>query len=282
MTREPRSTAAPPKGVVTAESATYPQRPSYFAHRYCRLLTKTCAAQDIGHIAFVLCVTIAHQEDAKRYKGPVTFYNGQLLPLVGVTKWETLANARQRAVDAGWLYYEPGKHGQRHPGRYWVTIPQELEDVADVPCDEGQYPAKGDREGDREGEHSTLTLNPLPKKKPASAGKRSFKASEGDFAEFWAAYPRRVAKKAALKAWDAALKTLQRDRHCDRTEATAAILEAAQAFAVSDKGRGDPQYIPYPTTWLNQGRYDDDRQTWTTNGHQQGNGRPAPKLAYRG
>jgi hypothetical protein len=28
----------------------YPQnRPPYFAHRYCRLLTKTCAAQEIGH-----------------------------------------------------------------------------------------------------------------------------------------------------------------------------------------------------------------------------------------
>jgi chromosome segregation ATPase len=45
----------------------YPKRQAYFAHRYCRLLTKTCAAQEIGPIAFVLCVTIAHTEDAKRY-----------------------------------------------------------------------------------------------------------------------------------------------------------------------------------------------------------------------
>jgi hypothetical protein len=152
----------------------YPKRKAYFAHRYCRLLTKTCAAQEIGHIAFVLCVTIAHQEDAKRYSGSVSFFNEQLMPLVGVTKWESLDRARQRAAQAGWLHYEPGNRGQRTPGRYWVTVPEHLEAVDDKPCDEShyprngesvesQYPAEGDREGerrgDREGEHSTLTLN---------------------------------------------------------------------------------------------------------------------------
>jgi hypothetical protein len=115
-------------------------------------------------------VTIAHQEDAKRYKAPVTFYNEQLMPLIGVTKWETLDNARKRAEKAGWLYYEPGNRGQRLPGRYWVTIPTELDDLADNPCDETQYPTNGERDesqsplqyptkGEREGEHSTLYLN---------------------------------------------------------------------------------------------------------------------------
>ena len=43
----------------------------------------------------MLIVTIAHQEDAKRYKGPVTFYNKQLMPLIGVAKWEALDKARK-------------------------------------------------------------------------------------------------------------------------------------------------------------------------------------------
>jgi hypothetical protein len=138
-------------------------------------------------VAFVLCVTIAHLEDAKRYKGPVTFFTGQLLPLIGVTKWEALDNARKQAVDFGWLHYEPGNRGQRKPGKYWVTIPEGLRDVLDGPCDESHYPAKGesvgsqypakgdrdgdrdgDREGDREGEHSTLSLNPTPISSEAS------------------------------------------------------------------------------------------------------------------
>ena len=115
-------------------SSEYPQGRKFFAHRYIRLLTKTCAAQEIGHIAFCLCVTVAHQEDAKRYKGAVTYYNGQLLPLVGVDRWETLDHARARAMDAGWLHYEPG--GTRRPGLYWVTIPDGLDDIPDTPCDE--------------------------------------------------------------------------------------------------------------------------------------------------
>ena len=156
----------------------YPQRPPFFAHRYCRLLTKTCAAQDIGHIAFVLCVTVAHQEDAKRYTSPVTFFNEQLMPLIGVSKWDSLDRARKRAAEVGWLHYESGNRGRRLPGRYWVTVPAGLDDLGDAPCDEtqcppngerggewveNQYPAKGDRDdtqspvqpptnGDREGE----------------------------------------------------------------------------------------------------------------------------------
>jgi hypothetical protein len=125
--------------------ATYPSRHPYFAHRYCRLLTKTCAAQDIGHVAFVLCVTIAHLEDAKRYKRPVTFFNEQLMPLIGVTKWESLDRARQRASQAGWLHYEAGARGQRMPGLYWVEIPPQLDGMDDAPCDEIQYSAKGER-----------------------------------------------------------------------------------------------------------------------------------------
>ena len=129
------------------EADAYPQRSSHFAHRYTRLLTKTCAAQEIGHIAFTLCVVIAHQEDAKRYRGAVSFYNEQLMPLVGVSKWEALDKARQRATDAGWLHYTPGNKGKRLPGRYWVTIPADLADLDDAPCDESQYPANGDRGG---------------------------------------------------------------------------------------------------------------------------------------
>ena len=139
---------------------TYPQnRPKFFAYRYCRLLAKTCAAQEIGHISFVLCVTIAMLEDAKRYKGAVTFYSEQLMPVIGVTKWDSLDNARKRSVAEGWLVYVPGNRGMRKPGRYWVTIPSGLDDLEDTSCDEthspangdwqeSHYPANGDRGGD--------------------------------------------------------------------------------------------------------------------------------------
>jgi len=73
---------------------------------------------------------------------------------------------------------------------------------------------------------------------------------EKRFAEFWAAYPLKVGKKAAVKAWgkitpDAALHEQ--------------ILSAVEQQKQGDQWKRDNgQYIPHPTTWLNQGRWDDE------------------------
>ena len=50
----------------------YPKRDSHFAHRFVRLLLKMCIAQQIGVDAVMLLTAIAHTEDAKRYRAPVT------------------------------------------------------------------------------------------------------------------------------------------------------------------------------------------------------------------
>jgi len=69
------------------------------------------------------------------------------------------------------------------------------------------------------------------------------------FDQFWAIYPKKVGKAAAIKAWgvlkpDALL--LQK------------ILEAISHAQRSDQWRRENgRYIPNPATWLNQGRWDD-------------------------
>ena len=127
----------------------YPTRPSHFAHRYCRLLTKTAAANEITALGCWLCTVIAHLEDSRRYTGPISFYNSQLAPLMGVKKWETLEKARRLAVDHGWLAYQSG--GRHKPGYYHVTVPAGLEDLDDSPCDESRYPENGYLQGDLNG-----------------------------------------------------------------------------------------------------------------------------------
>lgn len=118
---------------------TYPQRDRFFAQRVTRLLAKTCAAQQIGAEAALLVTFIAATEDAKRYRGPVTFYNEQLMPLIGTRRWHTFDAARRRAVEAGWLHYEAPPTGTRtKPGTYWATIPADLESLPDTTCDEGE------------------------------------------------------------------------------------------------------------------------------------------------
>jgi hypothetical protein len=101
----------------------YPKRPPFFANKFCRLTGKICLAQELGSEAVLLLMHVALVEDAKSYRSAVTFFNEQLMPLIGVNSHKALIRERTKAVNAGWLHYEPG--GKGFAGRYWVTIPDE-------------------------------------------------------------------------------------------------------------------------------------------------------------
>ncbi|WP_397569048.1 hypothetical protein [Schlesneria sp. T3-172] len=118
-----------------ADIGRYPARPAFFAMKFIRLLAKTCVAQEIGPTGFALLVTIATTEDAAGYRRAVTFFDGQLMPIVGVDSQKSLARARIKCVDAGWLNYEPGCRGRA--GRYFVVIPPHASGIDDNPTDEG-------------------------------------------------------------------------------------------------------------------------------------------------
>ena len=116
----------------------YPNRPAFFAQRVIRLFVKTCAMQSLGADAFALFCVIATQEDAKRYKGAVTFFNEPLMSLLGIRKWDTLDSLRRRLVEAGWLHYDPPPTGaRRQAGSYWTLIPDGIDDLPDTAVDEG-------------------------------------------------------------------------------------------------------------------------------------------------
>lgn len=117
--------------------AQYPKdRPSFFAQKFIRTMVKCVLATTLGPEAFTLLTVIATCEDAKRYRGPVTYYNGQLMPLIGVKTWNRLARIRTACVDAGWLIYIAPKRGDRAPGFYWVVIPADAQGLGDAPIDE--------------------------------------------------------------------------------------------------------------------------------------------------
>lgn len=80
--------------------------------------------------------------------------------------------------------------------------------------------------------------------------KNKNKEIEERFAQFWAAYPRKEAKSTALKAFqkiapdDAMLQTM---------------LTAIDRFKETEQWQEDGgKYIPHPTTWLNQRRWEDE------------------------
>lgn len=70
------------------------------------------------------------------------------------------------------------------------------------------------------------------------------------FAAFWAAYPKKVGKQDALRAF-ARLKVGE-----DQLAAMLAAIEQQRASPQWTKDGG--QYIPNPATWLRQGRWEDE------------------------
>lgn len=116
---------------------TYPARPRFFSHTFCRTMAKVCLANDLGHGVCWMLTVIVQTEDAAHYRRAVTFHNEQLAILCGMTP-KQLRTAREKATRAGWLHYLPGR--KRMPAAYWVTVPDHAADLDDMPTDEGDFP----------------------------------------------------------------------------------------------------------------------------------------------
>ena len=83
-----------------------------------------------------------------------------------------------------------------------------------------------------------------------------------EFETFWAVYPKKVAKQAAIKAWMKATK------HADPETITAGAKRYAE-FTTAE--RTEKKFIKSPDGWLNAGRWEDDTEPTTTTPH-----RPSP------
>jgi hypothetical protein len=95
------------------------------------------------------------------------------------------------------------------------------------------------------------------------------------------AYPRHVAKRDALKAFNKALYRLEFEEKNDippafwkiSTNVTVAdfLLDRVRIFASSPAGKKGT-FTPHPATWANQSRYLDDISDWFNPGEGNGNG----------
>ena len=74
--------------------------------------------------------------------------------------------------------------------------------------------------------------------------------NDAHFDEFWNAYPRKIAKKEAGKKFAKAVK--------DGTDPNT-IIAGAKTYAASVVGK-EQKYVAHPTTWLNQGRWEDEAE----------------------
>ncbi len=85
-------------------------------------------------------------------------------------------------------------------------------------------------------------------------GKKGIYTPKHDLAEvtsIYEAYPRKVARSEALTAIDKALSLVTAD----------VLLAAVREYAASPAAK-ELKYVPYPATWFNNHRWEDDRSSW--------------------
>jgi hypothetical protein len=73
--------------------------------------------------------------------------------------------------------------------------------------------------------------------------------ANSDFSDFWKAYPRKVSKTSALKAW--------------RKAKLPPLSELLAALEKQKANWNDMKFIPHPATWLNGCRWEDEVTTAT-------------------
>lgn len=112
-----------------------------------------------------------------------------------------------------------------------------------------QTPPHGEANGEGNSPPNAGPMATVNRKPKTSSSSSAAPLDVDRFSEFWTAYPRKVAKPEALKAW---IKIKPDD---DTFAAIMAGLAAAKASR--DWTKDDGQFIPHPTTWLNQRRWED-------------------------
>lgn len=107
--------------------------------------------------------------------------------------------------------------------------------VTEIPLN-GNTPSNNQKEEEQKPTTPSMTTIQKAPPKPSEA-------SPDGFDEFWAAYPRRVAKTQARAAW--------KKNKC-------VLAEVLPSLEQQKKLWKDTQFIPHPTTWINQRRWEDE------------------------
>ena len=112
-----------------------------------------------------------------------------------------------------------------------------------------------DREEDREVQTLVADAPPETPGTTTPRPKTHTPPTGPDFEAFWQAYPRRIGKGQARRAWTTAVKKTPPDT----------ITAAARTYAnAEDTQTRDPKYIPHPATWLNGERWNDEPEPTRT------------------
>lgn len=184
-----------------------------------------------------------------------------LIPEMGDRSWakmlgiqpERVEEVRSGMIEARFIDTTQGRYRIHNWAKYGGKVMADRQRKAEyarsrrVPSRSGDVPETYQPRTGTLPERSTdvpATSEPKSEQNKSKQSKAILAQPDG-FAEWYGAYPRKVGKPAALKAW-VKLTQSQRD--------TASNVVKQYANAMQGK---DVQYIPNPATYLNQHRFDD-------------------------
>ena len=166
---------------------------------------------------------------------------------------DAISNALKELEDAGYVTKKPVQDGSGKLGGWDYTVyestellrtrTESLKNRNTVNPSDGKPVTTKYLSLQSTNNTNTVEANASPER--ASKAKKT-RYTEG-FEQFWTAYPRKVGKGGAFKAF------LKAD------QPIAGLLVAVEKQKRSEQWRKEGgQYIPHPATWLNQGRWDDE------------------------
>jgi hypothetical protein len=122
-------------------------------------------------------------------------------------------------------------------------------------CNANVTPCNANTEAESEADTNTDNTKPISPKGDGSDIGKSRKELNSDLSNkaetIYSHYPRKVGKTAAIKAIVSAMKY----------ESYEKLLETVKIYAEKITWK-EPQFIPHPSTWFNEGRYNDDPSEW--------------------
>lgn len=142
--------------------------------------------------------------------------------------------------------------GGRDTSTLYIWHPWRTEGWNDAAMRRREYVERGYGAPETIQEPQEQPSEPTPTQAPTLVENPTEKPADG-FTEWWPHYPKKVKKLDAEKAYRAALK---------RGVTPKELLDGLQRQKAAWKAKGtEPQYIPYPATWLRAGSWEDELDT---------------------
>jgi uncharacterized protein YdaU (DUF1376 family) len=99
-----------------------------------------------------------------------------------------------------------------------------------------------------------------------------------EFESWYSIYPRKESKAKASSAFGRAIKEIALNKSMTELEAQAWLEQVTRVYANSPAGNAG-EFVPYPASWLNAGKFDDDQSKWQRSSSQVANSDPRGNFA---